>query len=96
MKINDQNITASSADRAAGTQAAGLPASGSKDAAGKAASNDHVELSGTSRLLSTASAQRTTRLQSLSAAVRQGRYEVDSKSVSQALVRETAAGRSGK
>ena len=95
MRIDDYNVSANGASsRPGAVETTAIPLSGSKaqQAAGAGGAGDSVELSGLSRIFQAGDTQRADRIQSLSALVRDGGYNVDAQTVSRALILETLAG----
>ncbi len=94
MRIDDLNVAASGASTRAGaveTTSVQLSGSRAERVADGTGSGDSVELSGLSRILQASAIRRDERVQSLSAQVRGGSYNVDANAVSRSLVQETLA-----
>ncbi len=95
MRIDDYNVSANGASsRTGAVETTAVQLSGSKrdQTSAVPGSADSVELSGLSRIFQTSDSQRSDRIQSLSALVRDGSYSVDAQTVSRALILETLAG----
>ena len=74
-----------------GVTAAGAYGSHSRAGVSNTGSSDSAQVSGTSQLLNSLSAERSSRIQQLSAAVRSGTYNVSSAAIGKALIGESAA-----
>src|SRR5947209_1138070 len=93
MKIYDCNLTGTSAAETGRTQQSqNAGSAGGKAAKSTGGADDRVEFSGTlnqlSRALSTDEASRSSRLQTLTAAYRNGTYRTDSAATSKGMVAE--------
>ena len=90
MKVNQSPLDSSGISQL--DRAAGVGSGGAAKSASLRADHDRVQLSGlSSRLLASANigaAERTARLQKLSADYRSGRYQVDARELSRRLVDE--------